>query len=66
MAGAKIIVIYLRPTDIEAFDKRYQEVSVLLIRLPKSCHKEFEPTIFDFGPCIVEVSSTDSTCVSNR
>jgi len=28
MAGAKLIVIYPRPTDIEAFDKRYQEEHV--------------------------------------
>jgi uncharacterized protein (TIGR02118 family) len=28
MAGAKLIVIYPRPTDIEAFDKRYQDEHV--------------------------------------
>jgi uncharacterized protein (TIGR02118 family) len=28
MAGAKLIVIYPRPTDIDAFDKRYQEEHV--------------------------------------
>src|ERR1700726_1443685 len=28
MAGAKLIVIYPRPTDIEAFDKSYQEEHV--------------------------------------
>lgn len=28
MAGAKLIVIYPRPTDIEVFDKRYQEEHV--------------------------------------
>ena len=28
MAGAKLIVIYPRPTDIAAFDKRYQEEHV--------------------------------------
>ena len=28
MAGAKLIVIYPRPIDIEAFDKRYQEEHV--------------------------------------
>jgi len=28
MSGAKLIVIYPRPTDIEAFDKRYREEHV--------------------------------------
>ena len=28
MAGAKLIVIYPRPTDIAAFDKRYQDEHV--------------------------------------
>ena len=38
MAGAKLIVIYPRPTDIEAFDKCYQEEHVPMA-VEKLCGK---------------------------